>query len=224
MTPGAGPAADVPVEVDPAGRPSRAPGREGMRIGVLALQGDFAAHTRALGRLGIEAPEVRKPAELAHLDGLVLPGGESTTLLTLMGEEFPPALRAFHAAGKPLYGTCAGLIVLAREVLGPRQPSVGLIDLTVERNAYGRQRESFEAEGEARLGGAPAPLRMVFIRAPRIVRAGPGVTTLATWKDEPVLVREGPVLASTFHPELTDELAIHRYLAQMVVAAGRPPG
>jgi 5'-phosphate synthase pdxT subunit len=181
------------------------------RVGVLALQGDFAAHVKALERLGVAAVEVRRPPQLDAVDGLIIPGGESTALLKLMGEAFPPALRAFHAAGKPIYGTCAGLIVLAREVVGPSQPSLGLIDVTAARNAYGRQRESFETQGEARLDGAARPLRMVFIRAPRIVRAGDGVTVLATQGAEPVLARQGPVLVSTFHPELTDDPAVHRY-------------
>jgi 5'-phosphate synthase pdxT subunit len=194
-----------------------------VRVGVLALQGDFAAHAKALERLGVEAPEVRKPAELAGLDGLVIPGGESTTLLHLMGDAFPPALRALHDAGTPIYGTCAGLILLAREVLAPRQPSLGFIDVTVERNSYGRQRESFEASGEARLDPAPVPLRMVFIRAPRIVRAGPEVATLAAWGHEPVLARQGSVLVSSFHPELTDDLTVHRYFVGMVEAARRAP-
>lgn len=190
-----------------------------MRIGVLALQGDFARHVQALARLGVEAPEVRTPGALADLDGLVIPGGESTTLLKLMGEDFPPALRAFHTAGKPIYGTCAGLILLAREVVSPRQPSLGLLDVTVERNAYGRQRESCEVEVEAPLDGAAVSLRMVFIRAPRILRVGPGVRTLATCRGEPVLAREGIVLAGTFHPELTDDLTVHRYFQEMVEAA-----
>ncbi len=190
-----------------------------MRIGVLALQGDFAAHARALARLGVDTPEVRRPSDLAALDGLVIPGGESTTLLKLMGEELPPALRAFHAAGKPIYGTCAGLILLAREVVNPRQSSLGLIDVTAERNAYGRQRESCEIEAEAALDDPPVPLRMVFIRAPRIVRVGPAVRALATCRGEPVLAREGRVLVSTFHPELTDDLTVHRYFREMVAAA-----
>ncbi|MBI2467932.1 MAG: pyridoxal 5'-phosphate synthase glutaminase subunit PdxT [Candidatus Rokubacteria bacterium] len=190
-----------------------------MKIGVLALQGDFAAHTRAFARLGVEAVEIRKPAELDGLDGLVIPGGESTTLLKLMAEGFPPALGAFHAAGRPIYGTCAGLILLAREVIGPRQLSLGFIDVTVERNAYGRQRESFEATGEARLGDAPDPVPLIFIRAPRIVRVGPGVTTLAAWRGEPVLVREDGILAGSFHPELADDLTVHRYFRDMVETA-----
>ncbi len=200
-----------------------------MRIGVLALQGDFAAHAKALARLGVTAPEVRKPGELPGLDGLVIPGGESTTLLRLMGEAFPPAIRGLHAAGTPIYGTCAGLILLAREVAGPTQPSLGLIDVAVERNAYGRQRESFEAEIDARLDGTPARFPALFIRAPRMSRLGPGVTTLARWRGEPVLAREGAVLVGTFHPELTDDLAVHRYFVGMVAAPGmnspgRAPG
>jgi 5'-phosphate synthase pdxT subunit len=198
-----------------------------VRVGVLALQGGFGAHAKALARLGAEAPEVRKPEQLAGLDALVLPGGESTTLLTLMGEAFPEALRAFHATGRPLYGTCAGLILLAREVVAPSQPSLGLIDVTVERNAYGRQRESFEARTAADLGPPEGPvggrvtIAMVFIRAPRIARVGPGATTLATWRDDPVLAREGPVLVSAFHPELTDDLAVHRYFLAMAGARSR---
>lgn len=193
-----------------------------MRIGVLALQGDFALHERALRRCGVETVQVRKPEELADVDGLVVPGGESTTLLRLMEEwGFAPALEKFHAAGRPIFGTCAGVILLAREVENPRQFSLGFIDLTVERNAYGRQRESFEAAGQARLGGMPAPVEMVFIRAPRIRRAGPGVETLAAHGGDPVLVREGTVLAATFHPELTDDPTVHRYFCRMVEEASR---
>src|SRR3989338_7106708 len=188
-----------------------------MRIGVLALQGDFALHARALERCGAEAVEVRKPEELAGLDGLVVPGGESTTLLKLMEAwGFVPALEAFPAAGRPIFGTCAGLIVLAREVESPRQFSLGLIDVSVERNAYGRQRESFEARGEARLCGRPTPIEMVFIRAPRIRRVGPGVESLAELRGETVMARQGNVLVATFHPELTDDLSVHRYFCDLV--------
>jgi 5'-phosphate synthase pdxT subunit len=155
---------------------------------------------------------------------LILPGGESTTLLHLMDAwDFGPALRAFHARGRPLFGTCAGLIVLAREVERPRQASLGLIDVTVERNSYGRQRESFEAIGEA-VGADPlaadgiGALRMIFIRAPRIRRVGPGVEVLARLGEDPVLVREGPVLVATFHPELTDDLTVHQYFCRMAEA------
>jgi len=192
-----------------------------MRIGVLALQGDFAAHAQALARLGVDVREVRRPREVEPLDGLIIPGGESTALLKLMGDEFPPALRAFHRSDRPIYGTCAGLILVAHEVVNPRQPSLGLIDLTAERNAYGRQRESFETEALWRVDDHSVLLRMVFIRAPRIVRLGPGVTTLATYRDEPVLAREGTVLVSTFHPELTQDLTVHRYFAGMVEEARR---
>src|SRR6266508_260103 len=150
-------------------------------IGVLALQGDFAMHEAALARVaGVTTRQVRKPEDLEGLDGLVVPGGESTTLLKLMDAwGFVPALEKFHAAGRPIFGTCAGLILLAREVTSPAQFSLGLIDVGVERNAYGRQRESFEATGTATPDGRPAPVEMVFIRAPRIRRVGEGVETLA---------------------------------------------
>jgi pyridoxal 5'-phosphate synthase pdxT subunit len=185
-------------------------------IGVLALQGDFARHAAALARCGVRSAEVRKPAELDDVEGLIVPGGESTTLLTLLRAwDFGPAIEAFHAAGRPLFGTCAGLILLAREVEHPRQPSLGLIDLRVERNAYGRQRESFETTGTVELGDGPKPLRMIFIRAPRIQTVGPGVRVLGRHAGEPVLVREGGVLAASFHPELTDDLAVHQYFCAM---------
>ncbi|MBI2158319.1 MAG: pyridoxal 5'-phosphate synthase glutaminase subunit PdxT [Candidatus Rokubacteria bacterium] len=186
-------------------------------MGVLALQGDFALHARALGRCGVEAVEIRKPAELAGVDGLIIPGGESTTLLKLMDAwGFVPALERLHAAGTPIFGTCAGLILLAREVENPRQFSLGAIDVTVERNAYGRQRESFEARGIARLDGRPVELDMVFIRAPRIRRLGPGVESLAELRGETVMARQGNVLVATFHPELTDDLSVHRYFCDLV--------
>ena len=212
-----------------------------LRIGVLALQGDFALHARALTRCGgasrgassgeaspqseIEVVEVRKPEQLEDLDGLVMPGGESTTLLKLMDAwGFVPALEKFHAGGKPVFGTCAGLILLAREVASPAQFSLGLIDVGVERNAYGRQRESFEATGTAMLDGRPAPIEMVFIRAPRIRRVGDGVETLARHAGEPVMARQGTILVATFHPELTDDPTVHEYFCRMVAqsrAAGR---
>jgi 5'-phosphate synthase pdxT subunit len=191
-----------------------------VRIGVLALQGDFARHARALARCGAEAVEVRKPEQLTDLDGLIIPGGESTTLLKLMEAwGFVPALEKFHGAGKPIFGTCAGLILLAREVDNPRQFSLGFIDVGVERNAYGRQRESFEAQGRAQLAGGDTPVEMVFIRAPRIRRTGPEVQTLARHAGEPVLAREGQVLVATFHPELTDDPSVHAYFCDMVKRA-----
>jgi 5'-phosphate synthase pdxT subunit len=193
-----------------------------MRIGVLALQGDFALHAAALRRVGAEPVEVRKPGQLDDVEGLIIPGGESTTLLHLMDSwDFQPALQAFHASGRPMFGTCAGLIVLAREVESPRQASLDLIDVTVERNSYGRQRESFEAETTARLGETETPLRMVFIRAPRIRRAGPGVDVLARHAGDPVLARDGTVLVASFHPELTDDQAVHRYFSRMVEQGDR---
>jgi 5'-phosphate synthase pdxT subunit len=188
-----------------------------MRIGVLALQGDFALHVQALRRCGVEAVEVRKPGQLADLDGLVIPGGESTTLLKLIDEwRFVPALEAFHAAGKPMFGTCAGLILLAREVDNPRQPSLGFIDVDVERNSYGRQRESFEVSGTAVLDGSPAAIEMMFIRAPRIRRVGEGVEVLAREGGDAVMAQQGTVLVATFHPEVTGEGRVHQYFCEMV--------
>ncbi|PYM19931.1 MAG: pyridoxal 5'-phosphate synthase glutaminase subunit PdxT [Candidatus Rokuibacteriota bacterium] len=198
-----------------------------MRIGVLALQGDFARHARALQKCGsrpsaIEVVEIRKPEQLEDIDGLIMPGGESTTLLKLMDAwGFVPALEKFHAGGKPIFGTCAGLILTARDVANPAQFSLGLIDVGVERNAYGRQRESFEAAGTAVLDGRPVPIEMVFIRAPRIRRVGPGVETLARHGDEPVMARQGSVLVATFHPELTDDPTVHEYFCRMVKEAKR---
>jgi 5'-phosphate synthase pdxT subunit len=190
-----------------------------VRIGVLALQGDFARHRAALARCGVESIEIRKPEQLALVDGLVIPGGESTTLLNLMASgDFVPALEKFHAEGRPLFGTCAGLIVLARAVENPSQFSLGFIDAVVERNSYGRQRESFEASGMAELdgGSGSTPIAMVFIRAPRIRQVGAGVETLARQGGDPVLARQGSVLVATFHPELTDDPAVHRYFCEMV--------
>ena len=188
-----------------------------MKIGVLALQGDFALHVQALTRCGVEAVEIRKPEQLADVDGLVIPGGESTTLLKLMHEwHFVPALEKFHAAGKPMFGTCAGLILLAREVEKPRQFSLGLIDVDVERNAYGRQRESFEARGTAVLDGTPTSIDMMFIRAPRIRRVGEGVEVIARQGGDPVMAKQGTVLVATFHPEVMGEQSVHRYFCEMV--------
>jgi 5'-phosphate synthase pdxT subunit len=190
------------------------------RIGLLALQGDFELHRKALDRVGVASAEIRKPGELADVGGLIMPGGESTTLLKLMHAwEFVPALEKFHAAGRPIFGTCAGLILLAREVESPSQFSLGLIDITAERNAYGRQKESFETEITGDLGQGPVSLKAMFIRAPRMRRLGPGVKRLAEHRGECVMAREGSVLVAAFHPELTDETAVHRYFADMVRAA-----
>ena len=190
-------------------------------IGVLALQGDFALHAAALARIGVPAVEVRKPDELGEVAGLIMPGGESTTLLKLMDAwDFFPALEKFHAGGSPIFGTCAGLILLAREVESPRQRSLGFIDITAERNAYGRQKESFETQITADLGVGPRPIKAVLIRAPRIRRMGPGVTPLAEHRGETMMARQGSVLVASFHPELTDDPSVHRYFLEMVRSSG----
>ena len=186
-----------------------------MKIGVLALQGDFEAHVRVAKSLGAEAREVRRCAELGGLDGLILPGGDSTTLLHLMGAEpWFEELRRFHDEGGALFGTCAGAILLAREVRHPPQPSLGLLDVVVERNSYGRQVDSFETRIETpELGGS---VEAVFIRAPRFRGLGPAVKVVARHRGEPVLVRQGRILAGTFHPELTSDSRIHRYFLGFV--------
>jgi pyridoxal 5'-phosphate synthase pdxT subunit len=188
------------------------------RIGVLAIQGDFAAHMATLHEAGAEVSEVRKAAELRQVDGLVIPGGESTTLLKFILNpdlDYLEAFQEFHQAGKPLFGTCAGLILVAKDVLNPAQFSFGFIDVGVERNAYGRQKESFETVGESYLEGTAKPLKMVFIRAPRITRLGAQVELLATCHEEPVIARQGNILVATFHPELTGDLTVHRYFLEM---------
>jgi pyridoxal 5'-phosphate synthase pdxT subunit len=190
-------------------------------FGVLALQGDFAAHREALRDVDVSTREVRRPSELAGLSGLVIPGGESTTLLNLMGDEpWFESLRRFHDEGGVLLGTCAGAILLAREVR-PRQESLALLDAIVERNAYGRQVDSFQARVEApALGGS---LEGVFIRAPRFVALWPDVEVLARHESEPVVVRQGRVVAATFHPELTRSRALHRYVVDLA-QRGMMPG
>ena len=178
-----------------------------MKIGVLALQGNFREHAAMLRRLGTDPVEVRKPEQLEGLDGLVVPGGESTTFMRLMrlyGLE--DAIRTFE---RPILGTCAGLIVLDREHLG-------LVDVEVERNAYGRQVFSFEAD--LGLAGEDEPLRGVFIRAPRVVDEGPEVETLASYDGEPVLLRQGRFLVASFHPELTDDTRVHERFLEMIQA------
>jgi pyridoxal 5'-phosphate synthase pdxT subunit len=189
------------------------------RVGVLAIQGDFAAHAATLREAGTEVCEVRKADELRQVDGLVIPGGESTTLLKFVLNPdlgYIEAFQEFHQAGKPLFGTCAGLILVAKDVSNPAQFSFGFIDVGVARNAYGRQKESFETVGESYLEGSAKPLKMVFIRAPRITRLGAQVDLLATWHDEPVMARQGNILVASFHPELSGELTVHRYFLEML--------
>ncbi len=185
----------------------RPQGRDGA-IAVLALQGDFEAHRRKLARMGLDSFEARRPQELSGAAGLVLPGGESTTLWKFFETEpWEEALSRFAASLRPILGTCAGAILLAREVTHPAQKGLGIIDISVERNAYGRQVDSFAGEVEAPALGGSRPA--VFIRAPRIRRVGEGVEVLATLRGEPVLVRQRNVVAATFHPELTEDDRVH---------------
>jgi 5'-phosphate synthase pdxT subunit len=187
------------------------------RIGVLAIQGDYAAHAEALADAGAEPVEVRNPEELDGLDGLILPGGESTTVLKFLERRnFFDALKDF-ATREPVFGTCAGAILLAREVRNPAQRSLGALDAVVERNAYGRQIDSTILTEPTSLPGGP--LEMVFIRAPRLVETGPAVEVLAKRDESPVLVRQGNLLAATFHPELSADRRVHRLFVQTVDAA-----
>jgi len=189
----------------------RRPTAGGGGVAVLALQGDFEAHGRALEEIGISSFEAKRPQDLDAADGLILPGGESTTLWKFFeGEPWEEGFRAFAASGRPVLGTCAGAIVLARDVTNPAQKGLNLIDLSIERNAYGRQLDSFVAEVDAPSLGSKLPA--VFIRAPRIRRTGPGVEVLASYRGEPVLVRQANVVAATFHPELTPDRRLHRLL------------
>jgi|SRR5215813_4252260 len=186
-----------------------------LMIGVLAIQGDFAAHIRALRRIGEDPVEIRSINDLTALDGLILPGGESTTMLKFIeNESFSKSIIGFADAGKPIFGTCAGAILLAREVYNPTQPSLGLIDMVIERNGYGRQVDSFVGNTEA--ASELGTFEAVFIRAPRIKAVGPDVEVLARLNGEPVLVRERNILAATFHPELTEDRRTHSLFGEMV--------
>jgi len=193
-------------------------------IGVLALQGDFEAHRRRLEELGAKVVFVKKPAQLDEIDGLIIPGGESGTFLKLLGEEGFAKLKEFVHA-KPTFGTCAGAILLATEVENPKQAGLDAIDIGIRRNAYGRQIDSSIREGQFIPGaGASSPLEMVFIRAPKIERVGAGVEVLATEGDEkePVAVRQGSVLAATFHPELSDDTRVHQAFLDLVRNGCKP--
>ena len=182
-----------------------------MKIGVLALQGDFDAHRRRLEELGAEVVLVKKPEQLDEIDGLVIPGGESGTFLKLLGEAGFEKLKQF-ARTKPTFGTCAGAILLASEVDNPKQAGLGVLDIGIRRNAYGRQLDSSIIEGH--LG--ESPIEMVFIRAPKIERVGPGVEVIATEGKDPVAVRQGRVMAATFHPELSEDTRVHRAFLDLV--------
>ncbi|MCA9516240.1 MAG: pyridoxal 5'-phosphate synthase glutaminase subunit PdxT [Myxococcales bacterium] len=176
-----------------------------MRVGVLSLQGGYAAHSALLAGIGHEPVDVRTASALAGVDGLVLPGGESSTMLKLIGfSDLHDPLDAFVRAGRPVLATCAGLILAARRVTGPEQASFGWLDVDVARNAWGRQIESFEASADE--GGLP----LVFIRAPRLTRVGPGVTAVAHYEGEVVAVRQGPIVGASFHPELAGDATLHR--------------
>jgi len=184
-----------------------------MNIGVLALQGDFDAHRRRLEELGANVVLVRTPEQFDDIDGLVIPGGESSAFLKLLGEEGFEKLKYFVHT-KPTFGTCAGAIMLAKHVTNPDQPGLDALDITVERNAYGRQIDSTILEAATALGGPP--LEMVFIRAPRIQQVGEGVEVLAERDGYPVLVRKGSVMASTFHPELSGDPRVHAEFLKLV--------
>jgi 5'-phosphate synthase pdxT subunit len=188
--------------------------RKRPRIGVLAIQGNFAAHAEALREAGADPIEIRNPDELESLDGLILPGGESTTMLKFLERrQFFDVLKQF-AHTRPTFGTCAGAILLAREVRNPAQRSLGALDAVVERNAYGRQIDSSILTAPSALPGEP--LEMVFIRAPRIAETGPEVEILARRDGFPVLVRQGRLMAATFHPELSTDRRVHRLFVETV--------
>jgi 5'-phosphate synthase pdxT subunit len=184
-----------------------------MKIGVLALQGDFDAHRKRLEELGAEVVLVRKPEQLDEVEALVIPGGESSTFLKLLGEKGVEKLKQFVRA-KPTFGTCAGAILLANQVENPPQPGLGALDITIRRNAYGRQIDSSIRQGQMIPGGDP--LEMVFIRAPRIEHVGKDVEVLARESDDPVLVRQGKTMAATFHPELSEDKRVHAAFLELV--------
>jgi 5'-phosphate synthase pdxT subunit len=184
-----------------------------MIIGVLALQGDFEAHRRRLEELGAEVVLVRNPEDFDGLDGLVIPGGESSAFLKLLGQDTFQKLNEF-VHSKPTFGTCAGAIMLAREVENPHQPGLNAIDISIRRNAYGRQIDSTIVKAASALGGEP--LEMVFIRAPRIESVGKDVEVLAKRGEYPVLVRQGRVMAATFHPELSADKRVHQEFLKLL--------
>ena len=193
-----------------------------MKIGILAVQGDFEAHAAMLKELGVETVEVRTPADLEGCDGLILPGGESTTQLQFLQEEgLAEAISKFAERGGAIFGTCAGAILLATDVQHPKQDSLHLLDMTVIRNGYGRQIASDVVSGCTTL--KKEPMEMVFIRGPIIERAGPGVRVLAEYAGKPALVQHEHILAATFHPELTDDTTVHKHFLRLAEAGARLP-
>lgn len=194
-----------------------------MRIGVLALQGAVAEHIRSIELAGGEGVAIKRTEQLADIDGLIIPGGESTTIGKLMRKyDFIEAVRTFSESGKPVFGTCAGLIVLADRLEGAEEPHLRLMNMTVARNAFGRQRESFETDLDVK--GIDTPLRAVFIRAPLIKEVGENVDVLSTYKGEIVTARQGNLLASSYHPELTDDYRLHSYFIEMARQAAGERG
>jgi len=186
-----------------------------MKVGVLALQGAVAEHIRSIEQAGATGVIVKRVEQLDVLDGLIIPGGESTTIGKLMRKyDFIDAVRSFSAQGKPIFGTCAGLIVLAERIEGQDEAHLELMDMTVARNAFGRQRESFETDLPVK--GIDEPIRAVFIRAPLITQVGPEVEVLSTFNGEIVTARQGHLLAASYHPELTDDVRLHEYFLGMI--------
>lgn len=189
-----------------------------IKIGVLALQGAVAEHLDMIRKAGAEGVEVKRTWQLADLDGLILPGGESTTIGKLMRDyDFIDAIRQFAAEGKPLFGTCAGMIVMAKRIAGQENAHLELMDITARRNAFGRQRESFETDLAVK--GIHDRVRAVFIRAPLIEEVGPGVEVLSEFRGQIVAARQGNLLACSFHPELTDDASMHAYFIEMAQGA-----
>jgi pyridoxal 5'-phosphate synthase pdxT subunit len=185
-----------------------------LKIGVLALQGAVAEHIRMIEKAGAQGVIVKKVEQLNEIDGIIIPGGESTTIGKLMREYgFIDAIRAFSEQNKPVFGTCAGLIVVAKEIVGQDTAHLELMNITVARNAFGRQRESFETDLEVK--GIEEKVRAVFIRAPLIHEVGPEVEVLATYKDQIVAARQGHLLVTSFHPELTEDYRMHSYFVEM---------
>lgn len=193
-----------------------------MKVGVLALQGAVAEHIRSITLAGAEGVQIKKVEQLDGIDGLIIPGGESTTIGKLMRKyDFMDPIRQFSAQGKPIFGTCAGLIVLAERIQGDEEAHLKLMDITVARNAFGRQRESFETDLPVK--GIEEPVRAVFIRAPLILEVGAGVEVLSTYKDEIVTARQAHLLAASYHPELTDDYRLHQYFVEMVRSRSTAP-